>query len=71
MMANGDGVRLMAWLYAKRRSRDVLEAGGSEADALAQFREWCVGADEGDTGGYAKEAVAAFLGALRLEGGKR
>lgn len=68
---NGDGVRLMAWLYARTRHRAIIEAGGDAATAQAQFREWCVGADEGDTGGYAKVAVAALLGEMRLEGGAR
>lgn len=61
--------RWAAFLYARRRRAEAIEAGADEVRGNAIFREMFVGLDEGDTGGYAKVEVAALLGNLRLESG--
>lgn len=68
-----DEARWAAFLYARMRRREALEAGASDENGNALFREWFVGLDEGQTGSAAKVEVAALLGNLRLEGerGKR
>ena len=66
MEENGEGVRLMGFLYARSRFRAAVERGLPEEYASLEFDEHFIGKNEGDTAGYAKEAVAANLGAMRL-----
>ena len=66
-----DGERLMAFLYARSRNREAVARGARPEVANLQFAEWFIAKGEGDTGSYTKEPVAARLGALRLEWGRK
>lgn len=73
-MSTPDGFDEKRWadfLRARQRRAAALEAGADEAQGNAVFRDWFVGMDERQTDGASKVEVAALLGNLRLEGGKR
>lgn len=66
-----DESRWAAFLYARRRRAAALETGATREAGEAVFREHFVGLDEGRTDDASKVEVAALLGNLRLENGRK
>lgn len=72
-MAGGDGIRLLEWLAAVKRGKADARTEGAQ---VACFREHFIGADEGQTAGYAQSEVIWLLSWLqaqddmRREGGR-